>query len=66
VQRAALLIAEHPLIGVARPELAPAPFRFLVLRGFPYLAIYDPTTQPPTIARIVHGARDLPGVLEEL
>jgi toxin ParE1/3/4 len=66
VQRAAHLIAEHPLIGVSRPDLAPAPFRFLVVRGFPYLAIYDPTTPPPTIVRIVHGARDLPEVLRDL
>jgi toxin ParE1/3/4 len=66
VQRAALLIAEHPLIGVSRLELAPPPFRFLVIRGFPYIMVYNPTTRPPTVIRIVHGARDLPEVLKDL
>ena len=60
------LLGEHPQIGVLRPELAPEPFRFVVVRGFPYIAVYDPTTRPPTVVRIVHGARDLPEVLKDL
>ena len=55
VQRAALLIAAQPMIGVSRPELAPPPFRFLAVRGFPYIMVYNPTNHPPTIVRIVHG-----------
>jgi toxin ParE1/3/4 len=60
------LLAEHPQIGMLRPELARRPFRFVVVRGFPYIAVYDPTTRPPTVIRIVHGARDLPEVLKDL
>lgn len=62
----ARLIAEHPFIGTARLELAPEPFRFCVIRGYPHLIVYDPTTRPPTIMRIVHRARDLPEVLKDL
>jgi plasmid stabilization system protein ParE len=61
-----ILIGEHPLVGTVRPELAPSPYRFSVVRGFPYLMVYDPTSRPPTVVRIVHGARDLPDVLKDL
>jgi len=61
-----LLIGEHPRIGVSRPELASEPYRIAVIRGFPYLAIYNADTRPPSIVRLVHGARDLPQVLTDL
>jgi toxin ParE1/3/4 len=63
VHRATVQIAEHPQVGVLRPELAPPPIRFVVVRGFPYLIAYDPYLRPPSIVRIVHGARDLPEAL---
>jgi toxin ParE1/3/4 len=66
LDRTTLLLAEHPEVGFQRPELAGAPYRFFVLRGFPYLVVYDPTTRPPTIVRVIHGARDLPEVLRDL
>jgi toxin ParE1/3/4 len=62
----ARLIAEHPMIGTTRLDCAPEPYRFAVVRGFPYLLVYDPTSRPPTIHRFVHGARDLPEVLKDL
>jgi toxin ParE1/3/4 len=58
-------IGDHPLAGTERPELAASPYRFAVVRRFPYIAIYDPTQHPPLILRLVHGARDLPDVLRE-
>jgi plasmid stabilization system protein ParE len=37
-----------------------------VLRGFPYILVYRGSTIPPRILRILHGARDLPEVLQDL
>jgi toxin ParE1/3/4 len=59
-------LGDHPTVGTRRPELAPDPVRFAVVRGFPYIVVYDASTRPPTIVRIVHGARDLPEVLRDL
>jgi len=66
VYRQALLIGEHPLAAPQRLELVTAPYRVAVVHGFPYVIVYDPTPTPPTIVRIVHGARDLPEVLGDL
>ena len=66
VYDAAERLARHPELGRVRPDVAKAPYRILVLTGFPYLIVYDPTPTPPRIVRIVHGARDLPDVLEDL
>jgi toxin ParE1/3/4 len=59
-------LGDHPLAGTRRAELAPDPYRFAVVRGFPYIAVYDPSTRAPSIVRIVHGARDLPELLRDL
>ncbi len=59
-------IADHPQIGVSRSELAPDPYRFVVVRGFPYLVVYNAARRPPVITRVVHGARDLPELLKDL
>jgi toxin ParE1/3/4 len=59
-------IGDHPLVGTRRPELASDPYRFVVVRGFPYIAVYDASRRPPLIMRVIHGARDLPEVLRDL
>jgi toxin ParE1/3/4 len=66
IAAAAARIGAHPLIGAERPAYAPAPFRFLVLRSFPYILVYDSAAAPPRVLRVVHGARDLPGLLATL
>jgi toxin ParE1/3/4 len=66
VVRAAERIGTHPLIGALRPELTNAQYRFVVLTGFPYLIVYEPSREPPVIVRIIHSARDLPRVLRDL
>jgi toxin ParE1/3/4 len=58
-------LGEHPQIGTLRPELADDPYRFAVVRGFPYLVVYNSSLRPPRIMRILHGARDLPEVLRD-
>lgn len=59
-------IAEHPYLGHLRPDIGTERLRFLLLTGYPYLAVYEPEPAPPLILRILHGARDLPAVLREL
>ncbi len=49
-----------------RPEIARQPFRVMPLIGYPYVVVYEANRRPPLIARIVHGARDLPEVLSDL
>lgn len=59
-------LGDHPLAGTRRPELADDPFRFTVVRGFPYVVVYNSALRPPLIMRLLHGARDLPEVLKDL
>jgi toxin ParE1/3/4 len=66
VVAAARLLSEQPLIGPERPDLVPPPARLLVVRGFPYLLIYDPPSRGgPVILRVLHAARDVPPLLRE-
>ena len=60
------LVATRPGVGQARPELATDRFRFLPLRGFPYILVYDLSQAPPVVTRLVHQARDLPIALADL
>jgi len=64
VQRAGLLLGEHPEIGSLRTEIAAAPFRLFVLKDYPYVLIYNAERTPPLILRVLHGARDLPDALQ--
>jgi toxin ParE1/3/4 len=67
VLRAAERIGQYPRIGVHRPDLtSSARYRFVVLTGYPYLIVYAADRDPPVIARVLHGARDLPRLLRTL
>ena len=66
LDRVAATIGEHPLIGALKPQLASPPTRFLPIRGYPYVVVYTPNRSPPLIVRVLHGARDLPEVLQGL
>jgi len=53
-------LADHPRLGPARPDLAPG------LRYFPvrrYLILYRSVGDGVEIVRVLHGARDLAGLL---
>ncbi|HME21378.1 MAG TPA: type II toxin-antitoxin system RelE/ParE family toxin [Acetobacteraceae bacterium] len=65
-EHAAGRLADRPLLGRRRPELLPDPYRFWSLRGFPYLLVYNSTSVPPRILRVLHTARDLPPLLADL
>ena len=52
-------LAQHPLAGEARPELAAD------VRSFPignYVIFYRPSEDGIDVLRILHGARDIPRV----
>jgi len=59
-------IGSHPDIGAQRPDIVERRYRFLTLPGFPYVMIYDCERRPPIIIRVLHGARDLAGLLRNL
>jgi plasmid stabilization system protein ParE len=63
---AARQIGDFPDIGVERLDLASPPYRFFAIPGFSYLAVYNSAPRPPSILRILHGARDLQDVLRTL
>lgn len=55
------LLAEHPLVGRPRPELAQD------LRSFPvgnFLIFYTPAPHGIDVARVIYGGRDLPALFE--
>ena len=60
----ATTIGEHPRLGALKAQLASPPIRFLPIRGFPYVVVYTPERDPPLILRVLHGARDIPEVLQ--
>lgn len=59
-------IGRHPDIGILRLDLAPAPVRFWSLPRHRYVMVYDASPVPPQILRVVHAARDLPAILNDL
>ncbi len=59
-------VGAHSHFGVARPDLVDAPYRFVMLTGFPYVIVYNADRRPPLIVRILHGGRDLPDLLRDL
>jgi len=66
LETAARRIGQHPEIGRRVPALAAERYRFWPVTGFPYLLVYLSATTPPSIARFVHMAQDLPPLLAEL
>jgi plasmid stabilization system protein ParE len=66
LRAAAVLIGDHAKVGRVRPDLAQEPIRFLALPGFPDLVVYDSSRTPPLVLRVLHGARDLPELMQDL
>ena len=59
-------LAARPLLGRRRPDLLPEPYRFWSIPRYRLLLVYDPTTNPATILRVLNTAQDLPPLLAEL
>lgn len=61
VEEACRRIADFPEMGTLREDLAPSLRAFAVGN---YVVLYRPADQGIDVLRVVHGARDLPSVLE--
>lgn len=57
-------LAEMPQMGHYRPDLADEPLRFWPV--YSYLIIYRAEVQPLQVVRVLHGARDVRRLLEEI
>lgn len=55
------ILAEQPLIGHKRDDLTSREVRFWSI--YSYLIIYDATTQPISIVRVLSGYRDITSLL---
>jgi toxin ParE1/3/4 len=56
-------LAEHPLMGPARPDLA-AELRYFIVGS--YLILYREAPAGVEIVRVVHGARHLPTLFNDV
>lgn len=60
IDRKCTLLAGNPLLGRARPDIAPE-FRYFPVGN--YLILYRALSDGVEVVRIVHGARRLDGLL---
>ena len=56
-------LGTNPALGAPRPALTDTRYRFLALRGFPYLLVYTADTAPLRVLRVLHMAHDIPMLL---
>lgn len=55
-------LAEYPLLGPARPDIAPD-LRYLVSGN--YLVLYRVRSESVEVVRVLHGARNLKALFED-
>ncbi len=55
-------LASTPEAGHLREDLTPLPVKFWSV--FSYLIVYDPASRPIGIARVLHGKREVAGILK--
>ncbi|NGZ28490.1 MAG: type II toxin-antitoxin system RelE/ParE family toxin [Magnetococcales bacterium] len=65
IKQAAILLGNYPLSGRERPDLVNGSYRFLAITGFSYVLVYDSLPRPPIVVRVIHGARDLPALMDD-
>ena len=59
-------LAEGPLRGHTRPDLAPRSLRFWPLTRYPnYTVVYRPETAPLQIVAVLHGKRNIRRILKQ-
>lgn len=56
-------LAAMPEIGHSRDDLTERAVKFW--KVYSYLIVYDPASTPLTILTVLHGARDVKGLLED-
>ena len=58
-------IAESPLRGHSRKDLTKRALRFWTLTRYPnYTIVYRPETAPVQVVAVLHGKRDVKGILK--
>lgn len=62
IREAVLMLAKQPELGHWRPDLTSKPVRFW--RVYSYLVVYDPTSRPLEVVRILSGYRDITELLK--
>lgn len=63
IREALRLLGRTPEAGHWREDLTDAPLKFWTV--FSYLIVYDPAKRPIEILNVVHGSRDVLGILRE-
>lgn len=63
IREAFRFLASTPEAGHRREDLTDAPLKFWTV--FSYLVAYDPAQRPIEILNVIHGARDVPSLLDE-
>lgn len=61
IAKAIRMLSDLPQHGHLREDLTDEPVRFRSV--FSYLVIYDPTSRPVGIARVIHASRDIKDLL---
>ncbi len=62
IKEAVLMLSKQPELGHWRSDLTSKPVRFWCV--YSYLIIYDPTTRPLEVVRILSGYRDITELLK--
>jgi toxin ParE1/3/4 len=63
IRNALQVLAARPGIGHLREDLTDQPVKFWPV--FSYLVIYNPTSRPLEVLRILHASRDVEAILED-
>ncbi len=63
IREAFRFLARSPEAGHRREDLIDAPLKFWTV--FSYLVVYDPAKRPIEILNVIHGARNVPSLLDE-
>lgn len=59
-------LARYPMLGSKRAEITPLQVRFWTVTRFPnFVVVYRPDTRPLQVVAVLHGKRDLKGLLGE-
>lgn len=65
IQEAAAMLAESPRMGPILPEIPRGPYRRVRVGSYRVVYREDPPGRRVLVVGIIHGARNLPPILEE-
>jgi len=66
IRSACAMLAKEPLMGRVRRDLTTFPVRFWTIPKYQnYIIVYKPDSSPLEIVRVLHGMRDIKGILGE-